>query len=72
VNRHDAPLGVISETDMAKVFDHLHKYNDIIDNKHGGPGMDQTQLKRRGIAYVESEFPLTDLILSCKQSYVYE
>ena len=70
VNRHDAPLGYISETDMENIFDRLQKYNDIIDHKHGGPGVDQGVLMRRGIEYIEEDFPLTDLIISCKQAYV--
>jgi hypothetical protein len=64
INRHDAPLGFISEEDMANVFDKLYKYNDLIDNKKGG-GLDQRDVVRRGMDYIREEFPLTDVIHSC-------
>lgn len=66
INRHDAPLGFISEDDMRRVFDRLYKYNDIVDHPHGPPGVDQGRLMGEGLEYIKKEFPLTDLILDCK------
>ena len=65
VNRHDAPLGFISEEDMVRVFDRLYKYNDIVDHPHGPPGVDQGSLMREGMPYIKREFPKTDIILGC-------
>lgn len=66
VNRHDAPLGMISEDDMSTVLDKLYAYNDNIDNKRGPKGPDQTKLNQEGPDYIRQQFPLTDWILSCK------
>lgn len=64
-NRHDAALGVINEDDMARVFDKLYRYNDIINHPKGGPGVDQGKLMRDGMDYIRKDFPRTDLILGC-------
>mmetsp|Transcript_10213 Transcript_10213/g.16694 ORF Transcript_10213/g.16694 Transcript_10213/m.16694 type:complete len:280 (-) Transcript_10213:69-908(-) len=66
-SRHDAPLGKIPEEDMKNVFDNLYKYNDIINNRHGGPGVDQSKLQQLGLPYIKKQFPKTDMILSCKE-----
>ena len=63
-SRHDAPAGRVVEG-MESVIDRLFAYNDIIDNRHGGPGVDQGKLMGEGLAYIEREFPKTDRITSC-------
>ncbi len=54
INRHDAPLGTISEEDMA-VLDALHMYGDPIDNKRGPAGPDQTRVMDEGDEYIARE-----------------
>ncbi len=53
-NRHDAPLGTISDEDMA-VLDALHKYGDPLDNKRGPAGPDQTRVMGEGDDYIARE-----------------
>ena len=50
---------------MAKVFDNLFAYNDIIDNPKGGPGPDQSLIYLQGWSYLQNQFPLVDRVYSC-------
>jgi len=65
---HDAPLGFIEEKYMVDVFDKLYRYNDIINYPSKG-GVTQSKLMRKGMEYIEEEFPLTDRITSCCIEY---
>ena len=65
-SRHDASAGRVVEG-MESVIDKLFAYNDIIDNRHGGPGVDQGALMSGGMKYIEDEFPKTDRITSCQR-----
>jgi hypothetical protein len=71
-NRHmgvfdrDTVVGRISEPDMQNVIDRLFAYNDIIDHPKRGPGPDQTEIYRRGWAYLDALFPKVDRITSCR------
>lgn len=64
-NSHDAPAGFVTKG-MDTVFDSLHQYNDPINNPKGAPGPLQTGIFKEGLAYIEREFPQTDIIKSCQ------
>lgn len=62
---HDAPAGFVNKIGMETVFDHLHRYNDIINNPKGDPGPRQERIFQEGMAYMDREFPQADVIKSC-------
>jgi hypothetical protein len=61
---HDAPDGFITKG-MDTVFDHLYRYNDLIDNPKGDPGPRPEEIFKEGIEYIYREFPKTDVIQNC-------
>jgi cyclophilin family peptidyl-prolyl cis-trans isomerase len=61
---HDAPAGYVTKG-MDTVFDHLYRYNDLIDNPKGDPGPRQEEIFKEGIEYIYREFPKTDVIQNC-------
>lgn len=62
---HDAPAGFVNKIGMETVFDHLHRYNDVINNPKGDPGPNQEGIFQEGMAYLKREFPQVDIIKSC-------
>mmetsp|Transcript_39129 Transcript_39129/g.96315 ORF Transcript_39129/g.96315 Transcript_39129/m.96315 type:complete len:83 (-) Transcript_39129:62-310(-) len=64
---HDCPVGVIGSDGMERVFDTLDDgYGNAIDSKGEGP--DQRGIFDGGMEYVNSKYPLLDVLQSCSMS----